>query len=479
MEANNTFNYKYALDEASAVIITNAEGIILHANTNFCTAYGFTPEQVVDQDVKLINSGYHTPEFFEDLWQTISKGTTWKGEIKNKASNGTLLWMKTIIVPFMNDGVPYQYFSISSDITERKNAEEHVSAMQAYLRSSIESFKDVLIFSIDSGFRYLLFNSSFKAATKAAYGTDITEGMSMLDSITGIDDRDKAKQNCERALAGESHTTLEVYGDLNKVFYETKYNPIFGHSGNITGVTVLSANITDRKLAEEQIMVLNNELEAFSYSVAHDLRAPLRSVNGYAQILKEDYSTLLDKEGQHIIEVIKSGATRMGTLIDDLLAFSRLGRQEIRKSDINMNALINDVVNEINQQTPNNAKIIIGNLHHLAGDYNLLRQVMFNLISNAVKYSSKKEEPVIEITSEQINGEVTISVKDNGAGFDMKYYNKLFGIFQRLHSRTEFEGTGVGLAIIQRIIHKHGGKVWGEGKLNEGADFFFKLPQAG
>ena len=227
----------------------------------------------------------------------------------------------------------------------------------------------------------------------------------------------------------------------------------------------------------EELKNSNKELEAFSYSVSHDLRAPLRAINGYAEILNEDYGAKLDDEGKRIIEIIRDNATRMGILIDDLLSFSRIGRKEIQMREIDMNEMVEEVMVELNKSMTHHAKIKIGKLHEAKADYGLLRQVMFNLISNAVKYSSKKKNPVVEISSEEKNGEIIFSVKDNGAGFDMRYADKLFGVFQRLHSQDEFEGTGVGLAIVQRIISRHKGKSWAEGKVNEGAIFYFSLPK--
>ncbi|TRX29382.1 response regulator [Flavobacterium franklandianum] len=225
----------------------------------------------------------------------------------------------------------------------------------------------------------------------------------------------------------------------------------------------------------EELQNSNKELEAFSYSVSHDLRAPLRAINGYAEILNEDYGSKLDDEGKRIIDIIRDNATRMGILIDVLLSFSRLGRKEIQMTEIDMNKMTEEVMVELNKSTTHNAKIKIGKLHEVKADYGLLRQVMINLISNAVKYSSKKKNPVVEISSEEKNGEIIFSVKDNGAGFDMRYADKLFGVFQRLHSQDEFEGTGVGLAIVQRIISRHEGKSWAEGTVNEGAVFYFSI----
>ena len=226
-----------------------------------------------------------------------------------------------------------------------------------------------------------------------------------------------------------------------------------------------------------QLESSNKELEAFTYSVSHDLRAPLRAVNGFAQILSEDYSPELDDNGRRVIQTIKENALKMGTLIDDLLEFSRLGRKEIVKRETDMNALANSVIHDINGLVKHIAQISIAELHMARGDSGLLHQVMFNLISNAIKYSAKKEDPIVEVFSSEQNSETIFSVRDNGVGFDMKYANRLFGVFQRLHSPEEFEGTGVGLAIVQRVITKHGGRVWAEAAVNEGATFSFSIPK--
>jgi PAS domain S-box-containing protein len=245
---------------------------------------------------------------------------------------------------------------------------------------------------------------------------------------------------------------------------------------NIIGFTKVTRDLTLLKEAEDKLLSVNKELEAFSYSVSHDLRAPLRAVNGYAEMLREDYNDKIDEEGKRIIDNIKHNATKMGTLIDDLLTFSRLGRKELQKTEINLHEIVEGTLIDINKSTTYTAKINIGNLHKVKADYGLLHQVIFNLISNAIKYSSKKEKPVIDVFSEKKKNEFIFYVKDNGAGFDMRFANKLFGVFQRLHSQEEFQGTGVGLAIVQRIIAKHGGKVWAEGEVDKGATFKFSLP---
>jgi light-regulated signal transduction histidine kinase (bacteriophytochrome) len=225
-----------------------------------------------------------------------------------------------------------------------------------------------------------------------------------------------------------------------------------------------------------ELQSANQALEGFSYSVSHDLRAPLRAVSGYAQILEEDYGARLDDEGRRLLRVVSGSAERMGQLIDGLLTFSRLGRQPVHAVQVEMRPLVREVVDELAPEHPA-AHIDVGELPEATGDRMLLRQVWANLIGNALKYSSKNESPRVEIGGRADNGEIVYWVADNGAGFDMRYVEKLFRVFQRLHSEHEFSGTGVGLAIVERVVARHGGRVWAEGEPNRGAKFFFTLPR--
>lgn len=219
----------------------------------------------------------------------------------------------------------------------------------------------------------------------------------------------------------------------------------------------------------------NAELEAFSYSVSHDLRAPLRAIQGYTQMILEDHSSVLDVEGIRFLNVLIESAKRMENLIDNLLEFSKVGKKELKDSTFDLTEVAQTVASQIKDQTDHNAEIIVHPLAKVTTDRDMMSYVFQNLISNAVKYSAKKEKPKVEIGVTDTEKGKTFFVKDNGAGFDMKYYNRLFGVFQRLHRQDEFEGTGVGLAIVQRIVTRYKGSVWAEGKPGEGASFFFTL----
>jgi PAS domain S-box-containing protein len=260
------------------------------------------------------------------------------------------------------------------------------------------------------------------------------------------------------------------------------------------GIFILSLDITERKKAEiamqrlneelEQhvrertahLEALNKELEAFSYSVSHDLRAPLRALDGFSQALLEDYQEKLDEEGQEYLGLIRYESQRMGQLIDDLIGLSRLNRNELHPQSLNLSALVHDIATKLRQRdTQRKVNFIIEDDLIVCADSNLLRIAMQNLLENAWKYSSKKAQAQIEFGCQQASGETLYFVRDNGVGFDMAYVHKLFGAFQRLHGMSEFEGTGIGLATVQRIIHRHGGSIRAEGLVNQGASFYFTL----
>ena len=285
---------------------------------------------------------------------------------------------------------------------------------------------------------------------------------------------------------------LKLDEEMNGRAYETiKFPIIIGSRTFLAGYTI---DITDRKIAAEEIKKLNetlelrialrtsqleasnSELEAFTYSVSHDLRAPLRHINGYVDLLVKQFHELLPAKGKHYLDSIKSSTQQMGTLIDDLLLFSRTGRQDLHMADIDMNTVLEEAMHSIEHDL-NGREIdwILEKLPVVNGDFNLLRQVWINLLSNAVKFTRDRIHPRIEIGYSIDKKEYKFFIRDNGVGFDMKYAQKLFGVFQRFHATEDFEGTGIGLANVRRIIMKHGGRTWAEAEIDKGAAFYFSL----
>ncbi len=303
--------------------------------------------------------------------------------------------------------------------------------------------------------------------------------------------RSKILYQFQLIIEGEEKLLVARREFMMGIFYQflISFYSLIGSSLTIIVVLMIRTNYNLRSvlqakqkalLAEKEAKKISSELEAFSYSVSHDLRSPLRSISGFAQMLREDYGNKIDKEGNRLIEVVERNAKRMGQLIDDLLAFSRLGKQELGKAEIDMDALVKSVLEELlDHQKGRKIALDLKPLQAAFGDINMIRQVWDNLISNAIKYSQSKgnSQIIISCYEDMQMGEVVYCVKDNGVGFDMKYIDKLFGVFQRLHKKEEFEGTGVGLALAKRIIDRHKGRIWAEAIVNEGATFYFSLPK--
>jgi light-regulated signal transduction histidine kinase (bacteriophytochrome) len=278
-------------------------------------------------------------------------------------------------------------------------------------------------------------------------------------------------------------------------FFDFYWEPLHDDAGRVSGVASTTVDLTPMKLAEEALQraheelqkhvqrleETNKELESFSYTISHDLRAPLRAIDGFSDIIQKDSANSFDEETRRMFDVIRANAKKMGRLIDDLLAFSRAGRAAMNLSTIDMKGLVQEVLEQ--EEAANREysfHVQLGELPPAYGDRTLVRQVLANLMENAIKFTRDKPDPRIEVGSyETGGGERVYYVKDNGVGFDMKYYDKLFGVFQRLVTDRQFEGTGVGLAIVHRLVSRHGGRVWAEGKLREGATFYFTLPRRG
>ncbi len=386
---------------------------------------------------------------------------------------------------------------LQQELTERKIAEITLSEERSLLRCLIDSVSD-LIFIKD-------LNCVYRGCNKASEEfIGIPESEQIGKTDFDFFDREMAEKvlKADRQVIEEGKplrveervTTRE--GET--LLMETLKSPYYDPDGEALGIVGISRDITQRKKAEEEISTLNRELEqrvrertaeleasnkeleSFVYSISHDLRAPLRHIDGYMEMLKKNTGAALDEQDRQYMETISASAHKMGQLIDDLISFSRTGRQEMKLQDVELGTLVRKAIEELGPQIiGRNIRWNIGELPAVRCDESMLRVVIMNLFSNSLKFTRSRDEALIEAGCEYRAGEVAIFVRDNGAGFDQEYADNLFGVFQRLHRSDEFEGTGVGLALVQRIIHRHGGRVWARGEIDKGATFYFSLPKPG
>jgi PAS domain S-box-containing protein len=382
--------------------------------------------------------------------------------------------------------------SVAVAIAHRQSAQK-ARESEARYRLLADNSEDFVLLNHADG-RRLYVSPSFHRAT----GWTLEE-LQSADWRTRIhpDDVSLVEQARAANLAGR-RTQIEYRmrcKDGSWIWMDTRCRPIADADGQVRQMQLCARDATGRKQAEEEIRRLNTELEqrvqdrtaelqtanqeleAFSYSVSHDLRAPLRAINGYASIVRGEYAQQLDSEAQRFLDAVVAESARMGRLIDDLLAFSRLGRQTLQCLPIDMKALAHAVFAELAGREPERElRLSLEPMPPARGDPSMIRQVWTNLLSNAVKYTGVRPVAEIRVGSRTVDGEVTYFVQDNGAGFDMHYAGKLFGVFQRLHSEDDFTGTGVGLALVQRILHRHGGRIWADARIDAGATFSFTLP---
>ncbi|MGD0213428.1 MAG: PAS domain S-box protein [Terriglobales bacterium] len=374
---------KFALDQHAIVAITNVQGTITYVNDKFCATSKYSKEELIGQDHRILNSGHHPKEFFQEMYRTIAGGKVWQGEIKNRAKDGSTYWVDSTIVPMLTaEGKPGQYIAIRFVITERKRAEERLAAQAAELQKTQDE--------------------------------------------------------------------LEI---------------------RVNERTVDLAN------ANKVLESSNVELQQFAYVASHDLQEPLRMVASYTQLLAKRYKGRLDSDADEFIAFAVDGCNRMQGLIRDLLTYSRAGRNGEEPSEVSGDDALQGALTNLRITIEQSGAVIThGRLPSITTDETQLTQVFQNLIGNAIKYRSS-EVPRVHVSAANNGGnEWTFSVRDNGLGIDPQYFEKIFVIFQRLHGRQEFEGTGIGLAICKKIVERMGGKIWVESQLEKGSTFYFTLP---
>jgi len=459
-----------------SIIIVGEKGKVQLVNAQAEKMFGYSRDEMIGQTIEmLIPERYHKDHvghrknyFTNPKIRGMGEGM----ELFGRKKDGTEFLVEISLSPLKTDEGILVSAAIR-DITDRKKAEEK-------FRSLLDSAPDATVMVNNEGIIEMT-----NKQTENLFGYDRNEIIGKpVEILIPAELRQKHIHHranfVKEARVREMGAGIELNAvKKNGVKFpvEISLSPIQTEEGMLVSASV--RDITGRKELENELRKSNAELEAFTYSVSHDLRAPLRGIIGFTAILEEEYSDKLDEEAKRITSVIRSNTLKMGHLIDDLLAFSRTGKQEIVKTQVNTKAMVHEIINELKSREQQNIKKILWDIQSLApanADINTIRQVWVNLLSNAVKYSGKEEQPSIEIGSYFEAGQIVYYVKDNGVGFDEQYKHKLFKVFQRLHNAEEFEGTGVGLALVEKIISRHGGKVWAVGKKDQGACFYFSLP---
>ena len=393
--------------------------------------------------------------------------------------DGSRFWANVTITALRDsDGAVIGFAKVTRDMTERKKVEDALRRSEQTFQLLTESVQDYAIFMLDTEGRVASWNAGAELIKGYRPHEILGEHFS---KFYPPEDVAQGKPQWELQVAEREGRHEDegwrVRKDGTRFWANAVINAMRDAHGGLVGFAKVTRDLTQRRRVEQALAQSNQELERFSYSVSHDLRAPLRAINGYAQALFQDHAAQLDADGKRLLTVIRDSAKLGGELIDALLNFSRVGRQALARTPVDLKALVESVVTELGRDATGIAvETVIHPMPPVTGDPALLRQVLANVIANAFKFTGRRPHPRVEIGAQTEGSEVVYYVKDNGVGFDMRYADKLFGVFQRLHRGDEFEGTGVGLALAQRIIQRHGGRIWAEGKVNEGATFFFTLP---
>jgi PAS domain S-box-containing protein len=478
--------YRGLLEAApDAMVVVNQGGKIVLLNLQAEKQFGYRRDELLGQKVKnIIPEGFAERLIADDLRsaedalaQQIGTGI----ELTGQRKDGSEFPIEIMLSPLEStEGILVT--AAIRDISVRKAAEQHLAQMEGRYRGLLEAAPDAMVV-VNQGGEIVLLN--LQAENQFGYRRDELLGQKVKNIIPeGFAERLIADdlRSAEDALAQQIGTGIELTGqrrDGSEFPIEIMLSPLESAEGIL--VTAAIRDITERKRNERTLLEKNNELQvavneldAFSYSVSHDLRAPLRAIDGFSQILLKQCGPLLSGEPRKYLQRVRDNTVQMGHLVDDLLRFSRLGRQPLAKQLVPTGAIVEQALRDARQQAAGRSiRVSVGALPPVWGDAALLKQVFVNLIDNAFKYTRLRDDSVVEIGSRKIGDEQVFVIRDNGVGFDMQYADKLFDVFQRLHRAEDFAGTGVGLAIVQRIVQRHGGRVWVEAAVDHGATFYF------
>jgi PAS domain S-box-containing protein len=481
------------------IVIANSSGQVIETNDFYLGMIGYTRDEFARG---LVNWREITPPEWlpadeKAIGELRERGscTPYEKEYIRKDGSRMPVYLADAILA----GPEEQIVAFVIDLTERKKSDEALRQSERMLRETQEmAHLGHWRWDIKTG------GVEWSEEVFRIFQLDPATFIPRIDSILALspwpEDHQRDQELIRKAMETHEKGTYEqrfLRPDKSIGFYHSTFQGIYDSRDNLIAIIGTVLDITDQKRAEEEIHALNTELEqrvrqrtaqleaankeleAFSYSVSHDLRAPLRAIDGFSRIILEEFGPKLDDEGRRLLDVVRGNTHKMAQLIDDLLAFSRLSRQQMAYAQVDLAGLAAAAFAELNsQENGRQIEFKTGALPPAYGDRSMLRQVLQNILSNAVKFTRHKPRARIEFGGRASIGEAIYYVKDNGAGFDMEYAHKLFGVFQRLHGSDEFEGTGVGLAIVQRIVLRHGGRVWAESGKSGGATFYFALPTA-
>jgi PAS domain S-box-containing protein len=481
-------NLRSLIDTASdGIISADSSGRIIQCNRAAEQLFGFPASEMIGQPLTiLMPARFHSAHLagFNRYLTTQEAHVVGKSvELAGKSKDGTEFPIELSLGTWKS-GENIFFTAIIRDISQRKRAQQQLRESEERFQLLVENVQDYAILMLDTGGHVASWNSG--AERIKGYRADEIVGRHFSAFYT------PAAVAAGRPAAGLEIATTEgryeeegwrVRKDGTQFWASVVITALRDPNGTLRGFGKVTRDFTERKKAEEalrqqarELGTANKELETFSYSVSHDLRAPIRAIDGFSRILLEAYSGVLDQQGRHYLERIVAASWRMGQLIDGLLILSHVSRRELKRQSVDWSELASSIVEELTRSAPTRrVEFVIQSGMRATGDVRLLHMVIDNLLRNAWKFTGRQPRARIEVGMETKDGRPVYFVRDDGAGFDMTYVGKLFGPFQRLHEAEEFEGTGIGLATVERIIRRHGGQIWAEGEVGKGASFYFTI----